>query len=408
MKKLLLAGVSLFGAGLVATPAFAADGVKLTVGGHFKEAYMFNFDDDEDFTDLGKDQATDGFFNDAEIDFTGTTVLDNGLMVGAHIELEGETDGDQIDESYVWFAGGFGEIRIGSDDDALHKACVVPPGGSSNFSAFSPNQWASNDSGIIQAFGGLRDNSICTGVDDQSDAQKLIYTSPSFGGFQLTASYTPNGGTENHTDGGGPHVGMPATPIGGSRHNASVALNYGYDGGTWGMEASLGGSFEGHVEQGSPGVALSFDEQDFYQAGVNFYFGNFGIGVGGEYYNDLIGIDVESGGLEQHIHGDAWVAGLGASYSHDAWIFGAQYAHMESDLDIEVSTSPLPFNNIGTSRDRIVGTVTYLLGPGINLDAELGYTWIDTDPEFDFSSPDSEDVDDYQSFEIGLGATVTF
>jgi len=412
MKRFLLTGISLFAAGLAASPALAAESIKLTVGGHFKEAYLFVSDDDgknaDGVPDLGKDRAADGFFNDAEIDFTGTTMLDNGLEVGAHIELEGETDGDQIDESYVWFAGGFGEIRIGSDDEALHKACVVPPGGSSNFSAFSPNQWGSNDGLLISEFGGRSDNSICTGVDEKSDAQKIIYTSPAFGGFQLTASYTPNGGTENHTDGGGPHVGMPAHVVGGSRHNTSVALNYGYDGGTWGMEASLGGSWEGHVEQGQPAVDLSFKEQDFYQAGVNFYFGNFAIGVGGEYYNDRSDFRLEAGSDFEDVSNDVWVAGIGASYRHDAWIFGAQYSHMESDLDIEISSSSVPFDELQTSRDRAVATATYLLGPGMNLDAEVGYTWIDTDPEAEVVSSGGDDLDDYQALELGIGATITF
>jgi len=38
---------------------------------------------------------------------------------GARIELEGETSSDQIDEAWIYFSGGFGEVRIGSDDEAL-------------------------------------------------------------------------------------------------------------------------------------------------------------------------------------------------------------------------------------------------------------------------------------------------
>jgi len=48
MKKVLLGTTALLGAGLVASPAFAADGIKLGVGGFFKEAYMVNFDDDSE------------------------------------------------------------------------------------------------------------------------------------------------------------------------------------------------------------------------------------------------------------------------------------------------------------------------------------------------------------------------
>src|SRR4029450_5160798 len=100
---------------------------------------MVNFDDDSE-GEVGNENNTDGFFNDAEIHFVGSTVLDNGLEVGARVALEGEDDSDQIDEAWIWFSGGFGEVRIGSDDEALANACIVPPGGTGNFSGLSPHQ----------------------------------------------------------------------------------------------------------------------------------------------------------------------------------------------------------------------------------------------------------------------------
>src|SRR5262245_47039925 len=172
VKKTLLAGSALIGAGLATSPAFAADGIKLGIGGYFKEAYMVTFDDDSE-GELGNEHNTDGFFNDAEVYFQGSTTLDNGLEVGARIELEGENDNDQIDEAWVYFSGGFGEVRLGSDDDALAGACLLPPGGTGNFSAFSPNQWGANTIGIIGDNAvALSSNTACTGVDDSSDAQK--------------------------------------------------------------------------------------------------------------------------------------------------------------------------------------------------------------------------------------------
>jgi len=218
VKKALLAGSALVGVGLATSPASAADGIKLAIGGFFKEAYMVTLDDDGE-GDLGNERNTDGFFNDAEVHFTGSTVLDNGLEVGARIELEGENDNDQIDEAWIYFSGGFGEVRIGSDDEALANACIVPPGGTGNFSAFSPNQWGANT---------VTSNTVCTGVDDSGDAQKIIYITPSFAGFQLTVSYTPNGGDQNHTDVAGPHVGMPVNNDGESRHNLSAYGTYSF------------------------------------------------------------------------------------------------------------------------------------------------------------------------------------
>jgi outer membrane protein OmpU len=379
MKKVLLGTTALLGAGLVASPAFAADGIKLGVGGFFKEAYMVNFDDDSE-GEAGNERNTDGFFNDAEIHFTGSTVLDNGLEVGARVELEGEDDSDQIDEAWVWFSGGFGEVRIGSDDEALANACIVPPGGTGNFSAFSPNQWGANT---------VTSNTVCTGVDDRGDAQKLIYITPSFAGFQLTLSYTPNGGDERHIDGVGPHIGMPVNDDGESRHNVSAYGTYSFEGDGWGLTAGAGASFEGHVEQ-APGPDRQ--EQDFYQAGLNLTFGNFAVGGVFEYFHDILD--------QGDTSADEWVAGGGISYTMDAWTVGLQYSHLDFDNDGSSDVTDL-------QQDRAVVTGNYALGPGINLDAEVAYTWVDTDPEGGVNA-DGNEIDDYQALEIGLGTNITF
>ena len=372
MKKVLLGTTALLGAGLVASPAFAAaDGVKLSVGGFFKSAYQLNFDDDSN-GEPGNETNTDNFFSDAEVYFSGETTLDNGLTVGAMIQLEGETAGDQIDEAYVYWSGGFGEVRIGSDDDALSASCVFPPGGTGNFSAFSPNQWAANT---------LTSNSICTGVDDKGDAQKIVYISPNFSGFQLVLSYTPDSDEETQSDGAGPHLGMSDHAAGTSRHNFSAYASYGYEGDGWGLTFGGGGSWEGHVEQVA-GEARP--EQDFYQTGLVLTFGSFSVGGGFEYYNDV-----------SDFVDDAWVAGGGMSYNMDAWTIGLQGSHLEADEDNQGAFD-------GFSQSRIVLTGDYAMGPGINLDAEIGYTWSDTDSE------DSEAHDDYDSLEIGIGSYLRF
>src|SRR4029453_13025755 len=90
-KKGLMASSALLGVGVIASPAVAADGIKLGIGGFFKAAYMVNFDDDSE-GDLGNERNTDGVFSDAEIHFTGSDVLDNGLEVGARVQLEGEDE----------------------------------------------------------------------------------------------------------------------------------------------------------------------------------------------------------------------------------------------------------------------------------------------------------------------------
>lgn len=389
MKRTLLTSTALIGSGLAAASASAADGIKLGVGGFFSQTYMVNFDDDSE-GELGNERNTDGFFNSAEIHFDGRTILDNGVTVGAHVELEGETEDDQIDEAWIFFSGGFGEARIGSIDDALSYSCILPPGGTDNFSAFSPDQWAANT---------LISNPACVGVDesDGGDAQKLLYFSPVFGGFQLTLSYTPNGGDQTHGDGVGPHIGMPFNADDESRHNFSVYGTYTYEGEGWGLTAGAGGSFEGHVEQ-APGPNRK--TQEFYQAGLNLTFGNFSVGGVFEYYNDVLDRTGDQGDAGAPVATDAWVAGLGAAYVMDAWTIGAQYSHLHADGG--ESSVVADFD-----QDRAMLIGAYNLGPGIILDAEIAYTWVDTDPNGAETS-DGIEVDDYNALEIGLGTTITF
>ncbi len=407
MKMALRSGTALIGAGLAAgawAPSAAAEEpIKLSVGGFFREAYMVVLDDDE-FFEPGDDHAEDGFFNDAEIHFSGRTVLDNGLEVGARVELEGETDGgggmdpgDQIDEAWVYFAGGFGEIRVGSDDDALANACLLPPGGTANFSAFSPNQWGAN------AFSPVT-NSACTGVDETADAQKILYISPVFAGFQLTLSYTPNPDRETHLEGVGPHVGMPTKFLGDgqSNYDAAAYLTYSYEGRGWGLNWGGGASFEGEIDDVEGAFAdTHFKNRDFYQSALTVDVGRFSIGGVFAYYNDIDGSSFSFAGNKFTFEHDAWVAGGGVGYLYNAWSFGAQYSYRE---DI--------FRNYGTAdnsredrvQQRAVVTAAYDLGPGITLDGEVGYTWRDQDPEDTSFFSD----DDYSGLELGIGTALRF
>lgn len=400
MKKVLLGTTALLGVGTLAGGAMASDGIKLDVGGFFRTAYMINIDDGSGSSgasnnnEFGHDRNTDGFFSDAEIHFKGEVTLDNGLTAGARVELEGETAGDQIDEAYIYFSGGFGEVRIGSDDEAMAASCVTPPGGTTNFGATSPNQAAENDGGAFSAASGgsISSASVCTGVDERFDAQGITYFTPNFSGFQLAVSYTPNGGDERQNDVGGPHVGMPANVPGESRHNLSAYATYAYEGDGWGLTWGGGGAWEGHVESG-PGKDRN--NSDFYQTGLNLSFGGFKVGGAFEYYNDASRATAANGKTKSL---DGWVAAGGVSYNVDAWTVGLQYAHMDFD-QIDADDG----GNADIKQDRIVLTGNYDMGPGISLDAELGYTWTNGGGDLNPGH-----ISSYDAFELGIGTAFTF
>jgi outer membrane protein OmpU len=377
MKKVLLGSSVLLAAGVVTTPVFAADGIKLSLGGFFRTAVDVNIDD-HSAGDLGNKRYNDGVFSDAEVYFVGKTKLDNGLTVGARVELEGEDSSDQIDAAYVYFQGGFGETRIGSLKGAMSQLCVSPVGGTTNFSAFM-----TSDQTITNAYNGsVRTDTVCNSVDawisGQTDkSQKIVYITPNFGGFQMGVSWSPNGAHESAGVTGG-HAGMPAVVNGEQRNilDAYAVFKKDFDG--WGLQWGGGGSWA--LSMGGTPSATQKKGED-YQTGLNLSFGN--LSVGGTF-----GYDKNSFGDDR----DYWFAGAGAAYKIDAFTVGLQYAYTTGEI-------------AGPNIDRRINAVAlngnYAMGPGISLDGTVQYTWADGDKG-------DAAHGGYDSISFGLGTAFTF
>lgn len=388
MKARLLTGTALGAAGMAAlclpATAFAADGIKLSLGGFFQTNIEANFDNHKS-GDLGNDHYNDGVYSDGEIYFTGQTTLDNGVTAGARVELEAEQNDDQIDAAYAYFQGGFGEVRLGSQYGAMEAMCITPVGGTSNFGAFSQDEIINN------AFGDVGySNGICNSVDgfgigipeDGTKAQKIVYLTPSFGGFQLALSWAPNGGHEftSVTDF---HSGQPSsTDYNGEQRNVVDAyFNYSHDFGDWSFVWGGGGSWALSLG-GDPG---GIKKNAYYQSGLNVTIGNFSIGGAGEYYHDMSHFDDGK-------NGNGWVIGGGMAYTLDAWTLGMQYSHGDFDY-VDDHTN----RRINT----LAATAIYALGTGISLDGTVQYTWAGGD-EGDPAHGG------YHAVSLGLGTAFTF
>jgi hypothetical protein len=115
MKKILMGSTALAALGLAANPAAAQDGkIKLDVAGYYQ-----NF-----VTYVNQDEPSGVNYNpvnvrqEGEIHFKGETTLDNGLTVGFQAQLEAITQGDQMDETYLYFQGGWGRAIMGAENSA--------------------------------------------------------------------------------------------------------------------------------------------------------------------------------------------------------------------------------------------------------------------------------------------------
>ena len=122
MKKVLLGTSALALAGAFASPAASAEWT-VRVGGYMEQYVAFatsdaNFSGDYDGIDSKQD---------TEIFFAPSITLDNGIKFGANVQLEANTNSDQIDESFMFIKGSFGEILLGSENSAGYKMTYAAP-----------------------------------------------------------------------------------------------------------------------------------------------------------------------------------------------------------------------------------------------------------------------------------------
>ena len=356
MKRVALLGsTALFGAGMMANTAMAADGIKLGVGGFFRTAYMATFDDDSE-GEPGNERNTDGVFCDAEIHFTGSTVLDNGLEVGARVELEGETtstdgDGDQIDEAWIYLLR---RLRRGA-----HRLDRRRAGGRLHPAARRHHQLLRLLAEPVgrqhrrrrRLPGAELERGLRRRRRPRGRAEAGLHLAV-FAGFQLSLSYTPNGGDERHGDGVGAHIGMPFNSDEESRHNFSAY-------GTYTLRRRRLGPDRGRRRivrrpcraKPGPGPRRAAILPDRRQPHLRQLRGRRHVRI----------LQQPGRTSTSATTVDAWVAGGGVAYTMDAWTFGAQYSHQLADTRRQRQT-------IDFTMDRAVLTANYALGPGIDLD----------------------------------------
>jgi outer membrane protein OmpU len=378
MKNVLLGTTALVAAGLVASNAHAAQGVQLGLGGYYVAAAGAVFSQDDNTGEAGHNTRSVVFRQDVEVYFKGETTLDNGLTVGATIQLEGQQSDDQIDEVWAYFKGGWGQIRFGDDDDAYEQLAYTIPSASNVFGVDTPFfEFANNLGGA-----GNTAQTNTTIHRLSGDATKIIYFSPSFGGFTFAASYAPDRRGEDTYSGFATANGPGGTSFsnnGGQVQDVvAAAINFEHDFNGVGIVAGVGGG-EGQWEQTSPA-----DDQTTWNVRGHLIvsFDGFTIGAAGSY------LDNYATGRVGEV--DLWTAGIGATYNWDAWTVGLAWSHGRYDVTSNDDTDTL---------DVVELTGRYDLGPGISLDGMIGYNNYENE---------SLSTSDNQTWEAGVGFYIGF
>jgi predicted porin len=366
MKKSVLLGTTALVAAGLAGEAMAADPVALSVGGYYRTSFVQILDDADNDTQ-GGDGFQDAFIKqDVEVHFSGSTTLDNGLDVAVRVELEGQTNGDQIDETWASLSGSWGMLRVGVEDGVAYNFGYVGPyvGNFSHYSPYFNMTSVGNTPGFIGT--GYNTNFSVHNFYD-GDSPRLYYTTPDFNGFQLGVSYAPdttedtNSPVVDASDGGVSNLWSFAGGYSGSFNDVSIGISVGYD-------------------------MYHFDntaiDPESWSVGANFGFGNWTLGGS---YQDA---DGDSGGTAELT---LWEVGI--RYASGAWGVALGYSNGEwGTAGSGLSEDELATLTLG---------VNYSMGPGIDVNGAISYSDLDNNTEFGAGS-NADDI------AIGIGLTVDY
>lgn len=370
MKKILYATTAMATAGLIAGgvgSAAAAERLQLEIHGYHQQ-WIVGLD--QDFTDTDANRIERGFKSspidqktNSEICFTGQTTLDNGISVGVQVEMEAQSSGAglQIDETFLFLQSDrLGQLKLGVEDsvtDLLHVS--APHGGVSVDDGDVVNNGfyvdTSGAQSVILSSTSLGDISTPGGIRN-GDANRIIYITPRFAGFQAGVSYAPQAAEDSNTT-NNPNFGVLNTS--GRYHDSTeAAINYREAFGGVGLQLSAGIR---HQNQRS-------DLNAFPGAGDTG--GTFGYSLGGQM--TLAGFTV-GGAFRQITSGrDIPLTGVDQrSLRSSVWSAGARYEVGPYAAGVScISGTAVGWQTAGTGdleHFNCTLSGTYTLGPGIRL-----------------------------------------
>ncbi len=375
MKNTLLCTTTLAMTGF-SSMAFAADNaVDVKVGGFFNSILAFSSVDSPAGTDF---DGADTFTN-AEIIFKPSVTLDNGIKIGAEIQLEAgsDSDPDQIDESFISITGNFGQVLIGSENSAGYKLTKAAPdvslifANSSSLTAFVP--FSGTAGGVNTGDDFFRGTLGTTFLENgrNNDANRITYFTPNFSGFKAGISYARDGG-----EGNGPVNNNDADIL-----TDIVDIGVSYDQSFGALDVGLSARY-GIASSANPAE----DDPEIWGGGINL--GWNGFTIGGSY--------AEQDGTASD---DGRSFDVGVGYAAGPWSYSLTYFNGENIDDENVAIAGRE------ELDIVIAAATYTVNSSFKVSAFLAN--VDFTEQFNDAGAagGSEDV---EGTVLGLGAKFSF
>jgi len=288
-----------------------AGSLSLGVGGYFE--VLAGFANVGGPTVVGQDLDGLDFKQDVEIHFSPTMTLDNGLTIGAHVELEGSSGTpDTIDEAYMTLSGNFGKFILGSENSVGYKMTVAAPDvthinvNSGSTTAFIPFSGTAGTAGVSVGSDIFRGTLGTTYLENRrnNDAQRISYFSPDFSGFSFGVSYARDGAQDSNGQ-------LDCNAITCDFIDLAVAYSGSLGGG---VDVALSGRWG---TASAPAGAL---DPEVWGVGANVSFGN--ITIGGSYAEQK-----DTGANAQ----DGESYDFGIAFANGPWSYSLTYFHGEND-----------------------------------------------------------------------------
>lgn len=361
MKKVLLGTSAIALAGAFATTANAVEW-DVQVGGYFTTYAAYASSSVKNI--YGEKYNGIDSKQDAEIHFKPSITLDNGIRIGAHVELEANTSGDQIDESYLFVDGSFGRVVLGSENSAgylMHYGApdvTIVGANSGSLTAFMPITGSATGR---DGAGGLA--TVITGSDftrgtlgstflenaRNNDAQRFTYFTPRFAGFQVGLSYARDAAEDDNTQ-------YNLDVYRGTRNLFDIGANYVATFGDFDVAAS--GRYGTAKQRTLVGGTEVDKTPKVWGAGLNV--GYAGFTVGGSFAKQTDAWDMD---------GQSWDAGV--SYETGPWGFSFTYMNgrNKDDENFSFATDSGPNERL----QQYLAGVSYTLAKGVALNAFGAY-----------------------------------
>lgn len=299
----------------------------------------------------------------AEIYFSGKARLNNGIVVGAMVQLEAGTDpstaSKTIDESYMTVDSSLGRIIIGNVKNVAYQMSVTAP----DFSTIGLQDSDYNQL-IIPPDGFTMHSATYPLFDDIST--KISYITPTFAGFTAGVSFLPGNSTKGQ-DNNNLLFPTDSVPLNRKFKDGLVAVGlYEQNFGAFNIASSVSFTtykpFVATFEDNGGNISLLREKTKSvkeYAAGLNIGSGNWNFG-GSYRYVDAPKSSVAV--LDNDLNGYAWDAGI--SYSFGPVETSLNYFHSSKsnyafDGDDEYNLYQLAGN--------------YQLGAGVGTFVNVGY-----------------------------------